>query len=221
MQTCVAHVVCFLAFAGVAHADADEVVVTVATRVDKGEFKGWGKSSFVIDGQKIGAGETVRLPSRKKLVLVRNFLTELRAGHHYRLTPDPCCGVAFWDEPSPADAANAVCADKNGACARDDFMRLPGFIGHGKCGERYACVPAPQIRFRAAGPITVYTDPAETLWTVSDGEYRRWPQSRESSPWPLIIKQGQKVLFDQYVQFRTNHRYTVVVGETTEIFVDD
>jgi hypothetical protein len=223
MRTCWAHVACIAALAGVTRADAElgEVVIKIAPRSSHGEFKNWGKSGFTIDGQKVAAGETLRLPPRKKLVDVAGFLTELRAGHRYKLTPDPCCEIAFWDERPPADADNAMCAGKDGECTRKDFMQLPGFLGHGKCGERFVCVPPPLVRFRAAGPITVYSDFEEPLYTVSDGEYHRWPQSRETSPWPLVIKQGKKVLFDSYVQFRTNHHYTVVIGDKTEILVDD
>jgi hypothetical protein len=98
-------------------------------------------------------GQRVTIPLRAgTMAEINSILVTPKAQHRYRVTGDPCCGFALWDDD---DVANRLprqpqCTKAGGECP-------PGFAATPSWGarrdprcEEWRCIRTPRVRFRIA-----------------------------------------------------------------------
>ena len=152
------------------------------------------------------------------------LLIDVQPGHHYRLTPDPCCTLAIHDDDSdlhPERKATPACAaPKDGACPAG-LVSVPSWIAQdGRCGDAHACVGPIEVQFDVAaealgrGPLSVRVESDEDVFTLTSAgatAWQAWPWGRETSPARVEVRRGNQVLWQRAVQLRHEHRYRIIV----------
>jgi len=133
-----------------------------------------------------------------------SFLVDLRDGHHYLVSPDPCCFLTVSDSDGGL-ASSTRCAVHDicpaGTVEVDKFVyRKDG------CGERPTCAPPATLRVRGAA-VSLEWDGDATPWSAT---YEPAPVRREN-PQHVIARRDGKVVFDDLVVLHHGLRYTLVL----------
>ena len=168
----------------------------------------------------------------------RRLLLDLSPGHAYRVTPDPCCALAIWDDDStlrPEARATPACASSQGGkeCPAGT-VAVPSWIASDpRCGDQHTCVGPIEVAFEVElaalgeGPLQLYVDSVEQpAWTIhrqdasvvvrnTDGQvastWSEWPWGRETSPVRVELRRGTKILWSRAVQLRHEQRYRIQI----------
>lgn len=126
---------------------------------------------------------------------------ELRDGHRYLVSPDPCCFLVVADLD---DGASPVrCATKDVCPA--GLVAVDKWASHGHdCGnDRSACAAPALLRVRG-DRMTIAWDGDEM---VADGAYHAVPVGRES-PHRLVIRRAGAIVWDGAIVVHHGRRYT-------------
>jgi hypothetical protein len=142
-----------------------------------------------------------------------SFLIDVRDGHHYVISPDPCCILTVSDSDDGL-ASSARCAVHDicpaGTVEVDKFVyRKDG------CGERPTC--AMPAMLRVPGPaVSLEWEGDATPWSTT---YQPAPVRREN-PQRVIARRDGKVVFDDLVVLHHGLRYTLVLDGNSPPHID-
>jgi hypothetical protein len=159
------------------------------------------------------ARATISIDGRHPL----SFFFELREGHHYFVSPDPCCFVVVTD-PDDGLAESARCASlrtcPTGAVEVDHFLyRKP------ECGEAATCAPPALLRVRGTEIALEWEGSDAVAWTEN---YRAAPVGR-AQPQHVVARRQGKNVWDGHLVLRHGARYTLDLANpgAVRVLVDE
>jgi hypothetical protein len=135
------------------------------------------------------------------------FWIELRDGHRYTVSPDPCCFLVVADLDDLADktASPPRCATK-GVCPAG-LVAVDKFASHGlDCGnDGQVCAAPALLRVRGDRTTIAWAGEGEA---PADGAYHAAPVGREH-PHRLVVRRDGKIVWDAAIVVHHGRRYTL------------
>jgi hypothetical protein len=144
-----------------------------------------------------------------------SFLVDLRDGHRYTVSPDPCCFVVVYDLDDALIEA-AKCGTASG-CPAGSVEVDKLVYRNDDCGKQPTCAAPAMVRGLRYGlaPTTISIDDSDPVNLTYD--YQAATAGREA-PHHIVVKYKGRAVFDERVILRYGVHYTIGPGEIT---VDD